>query len=351
MTTAYTVSNPVAMGALPTTNGVIQRFTVNVTNTSDATYAPDGLAAAPIYGLGGLPLQGTEMVANSIATLVSYIGPLLNSGSLCWILFDCTAGAQQVAAASASQHAVQFGQVSGVVGQVRNAKMSVTTASASATFTADEIIVETALGGLRYCLPSFSKTINLATTGAGGMDTGSAPVSGFVALYAIYNPTTATAALLATNTTSAAAPSIYGGANMPSGYIASALIGVWPTNSSKYFGIGYQQDRTLRFPYVTAYTTTTNTTTPTSISFASYVPKNALSMFGTLDLACSTSAALNGTLASDANNVGRQYVTTGGQYACTYFECALETPQTAYYTSSTNGGTLTFTVFLVGYSF
>jgi hypothetical protein len=111
--------------------------------------------------------------------------------------------------------------------------MSVTAASATATLTADEIIVETALGGVRYCLPSFSKTINLATTGAGGMDTGTAPVSGYVAIYAIYNPTTGTAALLATRMRRRAQqPNVYGGASMPAGYTASALLAVWPTTAS-----------------------------------------------------------------------------------------------------------------------
>ena len=48
--------------------------------------------------------------------------------------------------------------------------MSIATASATATFTADEIIVETALGGTQYRLSSFNKTINLGVVGAGGMD-------------------------------------------------------------------------------------------------------------------------------------------------------------------------------------
>lgn len=93
-------------------------------------------------------------------------------------------------------------QVTGVIGQSSNANMSVTTASVTAAFTADELIVGTALGGLQYRLGNFSKTINLATTGAGGMDTGTAPASGYIALYAIYNPTTAGCALLAVNSTS-----------------------------------------------------------------------------------------------------------------------------------------------------
>lgn len=121
----------------------------------------------------------------------------------------------------------------GVVGQSRNLKMTISTASATGTLTADEIVVETS-SGLQYRLKTFSNTINLATTGAGGMDTGTVPATGFVAIYAIYNPTTDVSALLAVNATSVVVPEIYGGANMPSDYTASALLTVLPTASSQF---------------------------------------------------------------------------------------------------------------------
>ncbi|ELI8402945.1 tail fiber protein [Yersinia enterocolitica] len=125
-------------------------------------------------------------------------------------------------------------QLTGVVGTSRNAKMSVTAASSTATFMADELIVQTALGGLQYKLSSFSKTINLATTGVGGMDTGTVPANGFVALYAIYNPTTQISALLAVNASSVVVPEVYGGSNMPAGYTASALVAVLPVTTSRF---------------------------------------------------------------------------------------------------------------------
>jgi len=110
MTTAYTIANPVPMTALPTTNGVVQQFLVSSTNTGASTFAPDGLAAAPIFGLGGQQMQGGEIVSNGVATLVSYVGSLLNSGALCWVLIDCAGGAQQVGAATQSNQAMQLGQ-------------------------------------------------------------------------------------------------------------------------------------------------------------------------------------------------------------------------------------------------
>ncbi|EOV6916133.1 hypothetical protein ACOQ3C_003769, partial [Escherichia coli] len=93
----------------------------------------------------------------------------------------------------------------GVVGQAVNQKMSVAIASASATFTADQVIVGESLSGKQYRVSSVSETINLTTTGAGGMDTGEAPASGWVAIYLIYNPTTNTSALLGVNTTTVVA--------------------------------------------------------------------------------------------------------------------------------------------------
>nr|WKF61925.1 hypothetical protein HUO10_006457 [Paraburkholderia busanensis] len=111
MTTAYTAINPVPMANLPTTNGVVQTFSVSQTNAGQATFAPDNLAPAPIFGPGGQQLQGNEIVQGGIAKLESFIGPLLNSGQLCWILAGCEGGARQVAPASASEHAVQLQQV------------------------------------------------------------------------------------------------------------------------------------------------------------------------------------------------------------------------------------------------
>ncbi|WP_275921807.1 hypothetical protein [Burkholderia sola] len=110
---AYAAANPVPMTSLPTVSGVVQTISVKTSNTGASTYAPDGLAARPIFGLGGAALQGGEMPANGIATLVSYVGPLLNGGTLCWVLFECIGGAQQVAPATQVQHALQLGQATG----------------------------------------------------------------------------------------------------------------------------------------------------------------------------------------------------------------------------------------------
>lgn len=111
MTSIYTASNSLPMSALPTASGIVQKFFATAANPADATYAPDGLAAAPVFGLGGLQLQGNEIVAGGTVTLESYIGPLLNAGALCWVLLDCEGGAQQIADATRSHHAITKAQV------------------------------------------------------------------------------------------------------------------------------------------------------------------------------------------------------------------------------------------------
>ena len=245
-------------------------------------------------------------------------------------------------------------QTGGVVGSVRNLKMSVTAASASATLTADEIIVETALGGAPIRLASFNKTINLATTGAGGMDTGSAPTSGYVALYAIYNPTTSTAALLAVNATSSALSSVYGGANMPSGYTASALVSVWPTNGSGQFIVGYQRDRRISRNGVTVLNSNTAQASYTSVSVASAIPPNAVSASGSLAMtSTSTGSAMTINVAGDSGGSGVQNygsaIPTGGIGQGTDFLCEVNTSQTLYYQSTNTAGTPTYQITISRY--
>ncbi|AJC23591.1 hypothetical protein RO07_23185 [Pandoraea pulmonicola] len=243
-----------------------------------------------------------------------------------------------------------------MVGSARNLQLVVATASNSASLTADEIIVETALGGLRYCLSSFSQTINLATTGAGGMDAGSAPATGFVALYAIYNPATKAAALLATGLASTAPPNTYGGGHMPAGYTASALLSIWATNSSGQLAVGYQYDRTREFPIVDVFSTSTSASTPTIFSIASAVPLGAKSFGGTMTSRNSTAGA--GTAAAimgSASGIGQTNCNSSAGSAnfgvsIGYKNVPILVPQTAYYTMSASTGGPGFQVAVGSYT-
>jgi len=334
---SYVVTlNPTSL-ATPVSGAPISFKAAN-TNTGASTLTVNGGTSYPIYGKANAALQGGEIVANGFYTVT------WNSTSSVYVL-AAGSGALQIAPATASQHAVQMSQAAGVAGSVRNLVMSVTAASATATLTADEIIVETALGGVRYCLPSFSKSINLGTTGAGGMDTGSAPTSGYVALYAIYNPTTQTAALLATNAATKQ-NSVYSGANMPAGYTASALVSVWKTNASGQFIPATQRDRKISFASTTLLSTSTTASTATALSIATVVPPNAVTIGGIIGAVSSSGgSATLAYLGSDANMSGEVGVYGGATAAAAYaanYEVDLATSQTVYYIATNTAGTPTF---------
>ena len=239
----------------------------------------------------------------------------------------------------------------GVIGSARNVKMSVAAASASATITADQIFVGTSLSGQVYRLASLSKSINLATTGAGGMDTGTAPASGYVAIYAIYNPTTATSALLATNATSAVVGEVYGGANMPSGYTASALVAVWPTDASKLMKVGFLQDRQVNPIRVQAYNANTGLGAYTPVVLAAAFPPNAKVFIGDLQSFSSVGGAtVVFGVGSDSNGAGAvSYSTmTPGQGMV---RCPILTPQTIFAYYQTTAGTPNLQIWVGGYIF
>ncbi|WP_439292366.1 MULTISPECIES: hypothetical protein [Rahnella] len=249
--------------------------------------------------------------------------------------------------------------VTGVVGEARNAKMSVPSASATVTFTTDEIIVGTALGGLQYRISNFNKTINLATTGAGGMDAGAPPVSGFVGVYVIYNPTTGASALLAVNATTTVVPEVYGGANMPSGYTASALVSIWATNSNGQFKAGIQIGRRISFSSIFVLNTTgSGTSNPlSSFSIATAVPKNAKECVATVGISSNTTSG--GTFSSvsivaDINGSGGGTIagysgSVIGPYGTLIVP--ISTSQTLYQNLFANAGSTTYGITISAYLF
>lgn len=229
-----------------------------------------------------------------------------------------------------------------VVGSSRNSKMIVSAEATSATFTADEVVTATALGGLTYKRNTISHVIDLTITGAGGMDTGTAPVSGYVAIYLIYNPTTPASALLAVNATAAVAPEVYGGVNMPAGYTSSALVSVWPTNASSQFKVGSQIDRRINFANTIALNTTTGAPTYTSLSLSGIVPKNARKIGGVLTASNATNVSMSITIAMDALGNGAAAVQIGSGLGGTYdmaasYAISVSTPQTVFYTYIASG--------------
>ena len=240
--------------------------------------------------------------------------------------------------------------VSGIVGGARNLKMLIAAASASATLTADEIIVETSLGGTRYCLPGFNKTINLASVGAGGMDVGAAPASGWVAIYAIYNPTTGVSALLATNATSAVAPEIYGGANMPAGYTASALVSVWGITAGGLLQIGKQFGRDLSVALTTVLNITSTQAGFTSVNISAGAPPNAKTVSVLMNSSSSVSTSLSMFASPDGVTDAQQLLSTNTTQSVGIFrDVKVITPQIIF-TRFNASGTVTLLVNIAQYS-
>ena len=238
---------------------------------------------------------------------------------------------------------------SGVIGQSRNARMNITSASASATFTADELIVETATGQ-QYRLSAFNKTINLGTTGAGGMDVGTVPATGFVTVYAIYNPTTAVSALLAVNATSAVAPEIYSGGNMPEGFTASALVSVWRVSSSQ-FVVGIQRNRKITFVPYLVLASSISAAAFTSLDVSGCVPRNAQSVDGNANPNITgTGYNTNIGVASLAEGVGAKNIGCGGAaLSASFSDLQIGTSQTIYYTLTASTSLQTSYIYITGY--
>nr|WP_249415431.1 phage tail protein [Citrobacter freundii] len=242
----------------------------------------------------------------------------------------------------------------GVVGSARNLKMTVTSASASATLSADEIITAQALGGIQYRIGQLAKNIDLSTTGVGGMDTGSAPANGFVAIYAIYNPVTGESALLAVNATSTLAPQIYSGANMPAGYTASALLTVVPTNSSRLFKVFAVRDRSVSIQLSAFYSFAANIPGQ-NISISAFAPRNATEIWG--ELSASSSAVSDVSISINSDNalaLSQQNMSTGissvsSVYIANFSNVMLTTPQSVGIGASTTAGVPGFSYYIGGY--
>ena len=249
----------------------------------------------------------------------------------------------------ATQKAVKA-YVSGlcIAGHAVNARMSVTAAAATGTFTASQVLVKTTLSGSALLLSSYSQSVNLAATGAGGMDTGSAPASGFVSLYAIAKSDGTTSILACSAATSTG--DIYAGSNMPSGYTLSALLGVWPTNGSSNLVVGIQHGRRWWGAQTNPLNAGTQTTF-TSVSISASVPPNAVMVFGSGGVS-SASNGVEMVVSSDGTGTGTGKVTFGdtttvsGSYSI--FSIPIITSQTVYYKLTSSGSAY---IYVSGYEF
>ncbi len=140
---------------LPTLiDGMRLTFKAKTANTGASTFAPNGNTAYPLYSHANQALQGGEIIANGLIEVE------WNSTLTAWVLCGNSGGALPVAAATQSNHAMQLGQATG---RLLNIK----------TFTASGTITKTA-GATKWRI----KVIG----GGGGSSSPAATASGQVSV-------------------------------------------------------------------------------------------------------------------------------------------------------------------------
>lgn len=249
------------------------------------------------------------------------------------------------------------GYVPGLVGIFLNVKLIVGTQGATQTITADEVTVGASITGLAYKLATLSQSINLGTTGVGGVDTGTVGANTFISIYACYNPTTRVQGAFVCLASSSNGPT-YSGSSAPSGYTATGLIGIYPTGTSAgTFAVGGILSRNVYFPPIQVLSTTTMQAAYTSLSISAAVPPGAKAWSGDLTANNNGGNTTQLMVAADASGSGRQ--TTAALSTAVLLSSSgggsptanvpIFTSQVTYYKSATSGGTATITINITGY--
>lgn len=194
------------------------------------------------------------------------------------------------------------------------------TTNTTATYTADALLLLTT-GGAACRIMSFSQVLNTATSGLGGLDTGSFASSTWYYVFAIFNKTTATSGIIFS--LSATSPTL------PSGYNHFMRIGsFYSDTSSKIRGfqqygdlIAYKVGSNLTsLPVINSGATgNVSTGTYTSISISSVAPPTAASLIVLGSTTSPTNSEIliapNGNYGSDTSSNSpliKTYTLTGG---------------------------------------
>ena len=165
---------------------------------------------------------------------------------------------------------------------------------------ADELTVANAAGGSVRTLTAVNLTVNIAASGANGLDTGS-PSSGVATwyfVYVIYDGTT-TAGLLST---SATAPTL------PSGYTYYNRVGAVRRTAADVFLRGTQYGRQAWLEPVEIFDTVAGVTSYTSQSVAAAVPSIARVVSGSIGKINGVTEGAIYAVAGNVNGLGEQVV-------------------------------------------
>jgi hypothetical protein len=221
----------------------------------------------------------------------------------------------------------------------------------TATWSAAEMVVETALAGFSYKGASLSLSFNGSLSGAGGMDTGVMPTSADLNIYAIYNPTGNTWSTLGTI---ACNGRVYSGSSMPSGYTASALIWSGKTDSAASLVAFVQVGRKVSISPAVVFSFPYGSAGWTAQSLASMCPANTKfisgsMLYGTIDALSpwvSPTASNIGGIAGSCNAtiVGNQ--TDGMQFS----DLPVVTTQTVYWSTGSSGTATAVYMYISNYT-
>ena len=254
------------------TNGLTLSVRATLANaTTTPTFSPNGLTAAVI-----VKGAGSALAAGDIAGAGHWIELQYDATLSKWVLLNPATGVSGLAQAAAD---VRYGAP--VQGLFKNLQCSTTGLSAVVTFSADELVVETAA----HVYTTLRALALTASTGAASgvansLDTGSWAFNTWYAQYVIWNGTTS--AMLWS--LSATAPTL------PSGYTAFARVGWIRTQpATNYYPLSFKQyGRQVRYALAAASNVTAlpimasgvlgspTTGVWSAVSVASYVPPTAL---------------------------------------------------------------------------
>lgn len=224
-----------------------------------------------------------------------------------------------------------------VVALTRNliAKNNSGTPNSIMDVTADTVVLMNA-SNASYVANSVSISINIASSGANGLDTGAEAGNTWYYLWIIYNGSTVAGLI----STSATAPT------MPSGYTYKALIGAVRNDGSSNFVKTWISERKAQIANqnVLAATAVSSINTFQSLSISSVVPPMAKTIGGTFGAGGATPTSHGMRIAGSANGEGehneisQSYSGTASNTfvkGAPFDDCPLITAQTLYWTANT----------------
>lgn len=224
------------------TNAQIFSFKAVATSSGSVTIQNGGLPFIKLFTAAGVQAGSGDVVLNSHYA-VQYWSDLDSGNGACIIL-----------------NATVTAIANPVVGSHSNLVITVTS-NTQTTLTADGVVTQNGSGGTTR-QTAVSLTLNMGSTGANGLDTGSVAASKWYAVYVIYNSASNTTAGL--YSLSASSPTL------PSGYTYFSRLGWVATDTNTFLLRTIQKDKQVQYVVTaTASTTSTGGNTPHPILIAS----------------------------------------------------------------------------------